>query len=348
MLNNLTGNVALLEGDPTVGSQRSAVGVFACLVGVALIGLLDVSTGPEVTTFIFYCVPILLATSRSGVAGGSLVAAFSSVAWVAANLGNHPVTTELGFVWAAVSRMAVFGFVVLGGNALRLHSLAIARSMTAEARAEEMERQLLRIVSEERSRLGGEIARLLLPRIEETRLFIRDATAAAGASPADALREADRAGEELLKLGRDVASGLSAEVKAEESLESALSRLAPEWARITGMNIECVRLEMPAPLNKIIKNNLAIIVFESLRAAAHSGRARSARISTLLEEGDLTLRIEDDGDGYQVSFQQQVFRVAQLAAAQIGAQLSLHAVVPHGAMVHCRLPAGRLVAGQGA
>ncbi|HSI63775.1 MAG TPA: hypothetical protein VLE43_11670, partial [Candidatus Saccharimonadia bacterium] len=77
------------------------------------------STGWELSLFVFYAVPIFLVVWFGNRLVGILVALACSIAWWLANETQHPYITGWGYTWATLSRMAYFLFVAIGGSALR-------------------------------------------------------------------------------------------------------------------------------------------------------------------------------------------------------------------------------------
>ncbi len=87
---------------------------------IVLIGALDFLTGYEIHIFIFYVIPIALATWYIGYFPGLLFAALSiSMWWFADYLSGHVYTSSLIPVWNGLIRFAFFFFTVYALNMIK-------------------------------------------------------------------------------------------------------------------------------------------------------------------------------------------------------------------------------------
>lgn len=79
------------------------------LVGVALVGISSYSLGPQLSTEIFFLVPILLAGWFAGKQAGILIAILSTVAWTLADTLANPATAHtLASFWNPAVKLALF------------------------------------------------------------------------------------------------------------------------------------------------------------------------------------------------------------------------------------------------
>ena len=87
---------------------------------VGVIGALDIITGYEIHIFIFYVIPIALATWYIGYFSGLLFAVLSiSVWWFADYLSGHEYASSLIPVWNGLIRFAFFFFTVYALNMIK-------------------------------------------------------------------------------------------------------------------------------------------------------------------------------------------------------------------------------------
>src|SRR5512146_1467560 len=88
------------------GRSRAVLLLFGVL-GVVLIGAVDLLTGHQVSVFIFYLAPVTVVASFGGVAPGLLVALASAAVWLAADLqqGQEYAHRFIPY-WNAVVRLA--------------------------------------------------------------------------------------------------------------------------------------------------------------------------------------------------------------------------------------------------
>lgn len=95
------------------------------LVGIlllVLIGVLDHTTGYELSLSVFYLIPIALVSRRAGVEAGAFMSVMGAVTWLIADLASgHPYSHQLILPWNTVVRLAFFLIVSI--------SLAHTRSL---------------------------------------------------------------------------------------------------------------------------------------------------------------------------------------------------------------------------
>ena len=90
---------------------RSLRGLVGGLVGVGLIGLIDLFTGPDFGFAFFYFIPIVPVAWSFGRWPGLIVAAASAAMWFVADAALKPDQAIAAVAWNAASRLAIF----LGG-----------------------------------------------------------------------------------------------------------------------------------------------------------------------------------------------------------------------------------------
>lgn len=88
--------------------RRSAIRLSAAVALVFLLGYLDYRTGPEISFYVFYLVPVSLAAWSSGRAAGVGVAVLSAVAWFNANAQGSLFEQPLVVYWNCLARFATF------------------------------------------------------------------------------------------------------------------------------------------------------------------------------------------------------------------------------------------------
>jgi hypothetical protein len=88
---------------------KSPVVVCSCgVLSIGCIGYLSYVTGPQLSSSLFYLIPVLLVTRVTGFRLGFLAATLAAMAWLAvdlnAGLANHPVIPY----WNALMRLGTF------------------------------------------------------------------------------------------------------------------------------------------------------------------------------------------------------------------------------------------------
>lgn len=115
-------------------------------------GVAGYLTTYDVSTFSFYGIPIFVAAWNAGRRAGFGIAVFCGVVWYFANLHTHPYSTYNAYLWAGANRGFYFGFVAVGGAAMRrLHDESRAR-IEAITRARNLEKEIVRAGEREQIR----------------------------------------------------------------------------------------------------------------------------------------------------------------------------------------------------
>ena len=98
--------------------------------GVAVIWLVDISTGPDFGFAIFYLIPIGLASWWLGRASAVLIALLATVAWIWADLLARPSVLFSASLWNGLTRAAIFLMLALLIDQVRRERIAL-RSVDA-------------------------------------------------------------------------------------------------------------------------------------------------------------------------------------------------------------------------
>jgi PAS domain S-box-containing protein len=122
---------------------------------VILIGLVDSSIGPEISTSIFYLVPVGLVTWYAGPAYGLVLSFLGAVVWATADVQAGAVYSSTVIqVWNSLVRFGFFATCSLLLN--KVHSLYMDQAATIERRNESLVREIeQRRLMQERLRFVG-------------------------------------------------------------------------------------------------------------------------------------------------------------------------------------------------
>lgn len=91
---------------------RFAVAVGAALA-IAVVGLIDYATGPDISLAVFFLLPVTIGTITLGTRAGLVLAAESSAVWVLANAYLHePPNTVVVSLWIGMLRFVILAVVV--------------------------------------------------------------------------------------------------------------------------------------------------------------------------------------------------------------------------------------------
>jgi len=98
--------------------------------GIAVIWLVDISTGPDFGFAIFYLIPIGLASWWLGRTSAVLIALLSTAAWIWADLVARPSVLVSASLWNGLTRAAIFLMLALLIDQVRRERIAL-RSVDA-------------------------------------------------------------------------------------------------------------------------------------------------------------------------------------------------------------------------
>jgi signal transduction histidine kinase len=128
------------------------------LLGVLIVGYLDYITGYEVSLFLFYAGPILFSVWFIDRECTILVVVVSAVVWWWADtVAGHPYSTSLVHVWETAVRLVFFGFVAIGGSAIKSRKQSIDAWMANIQRLRELEREIVAASEREQERVSADL-----------------------------------------------------------------------------------------------------------------------------------------------------------------------------------------------
>lgn len=322
---------------------------YAVAIPVALtllMGLVDAKTGWEVSLFIFYALPIILAVWWVGAGAGVFITLLSGAVWVLANASTHPYETRFGYVIALLNREFYFGVVVFAVTAVRNKQDADSARIQMLEEQRQLEQDIVSVSEHEQQRIGRDLhdglcqqlaaigcaARALAEELQEQNL--------PGARDANMIEESVQ---HAVLEARNLAHGIFPVHVDRSGLATALSDLARMTSRLTGVKIE-VREGVDAQVeDPEAAMHLYRIAQEAVANAVRHGHAGQVTISLDLVGGYLELGIEDDGEGMagarvEKSGAGMGLRTMHYRARELGAILQIQNVPGGGTRVHCRLP----------
>jgi signal transduction histidine kinase len=112
------------------GNGRVVPLTLLAAAGVAVIWLIDVSTGPDFGFAIFYLLPVGLASWWLGRTSAVAIAILSAVAWIWADLLARPEVSSSASVWNGLTRAAIFLMLAVLIDQVRRERIAL-RSVDA-------------------------------------------------------------------------------------------------------------------------------------------------------------------------------------------------------------------------
>jgi len=330
------------------------------IASVALLGLVDYVTGPEISLSIFYLIPTGFCAWYVGPAGAAIVAIGSALAWLLADLAtNHAYTHPAIAYWNSLVRLGFFSVVVYLLTAfkrLKAGLEATVEERTAALNAEVLERSriehaVLEIGRQERQRIAHDLHDDLGQRLTCAALkakMLEQDLAAAFPPQSAAAAEITRLLNEGTQHVRRLARGLDPVDVEANGLTAALERLTKETEKLCNVRCGFTYNQTKPQLNRSASLNLYRIAQEALNNAVRHGKARSINVELVVDPTDVWLRIADDGigcDPEEKSAEGMGMRIMRYRAGVLGGVLTVRSGALHGTLVECRVPPSAVVVG---
>jgi signal transduction histidine kinase len=311
---------------------------------VAGIGMADYLTSWEVSLFIFYGIPIFLGAWQAGRRVGFALAVLAGLVQCLANLPTHPYLTQGGYVWAAINRLFYFGFVAVGGAAMRRQREQSREHIAALTLARNLELEIIRAGEREQIRIGQD----LHDGVCQSLAAIDCATACLKEDlEVDGLPQAATAGiiqkflKDTIVEARNLARGIFPVQVENDGLASALNELA---TKANFIREGSVRFESSGDIeieDMKVAVHLYRIAQEAMSNASRHANASSITLGLSQEGRNLVLTISDNGSGFKVSGNPVDgigLRTMRHRAQLIGASIAILSEPGRGTIVECVLP----------
>jgi|JI6StandDraft_1071083.scaffolds.fasta_scaffold03011_2 signal transduction histidine kinase len=308
-------------------------------------GWMDDISGWEVSLFIFYAVPIILAVWWVNVSSGLIVAILSGLIWWYANRDVHPYETHLGYAWALMNREFYFGVVVFAVNIVRKKQDADAAHIQMLEERQQLEKDIVTVSEYEQQRIGRDLHDGLCQQLAAIGCAARALTEDMQSKGYDNAPDA-AAIEECIQQAvieaRDMARGIFPVHVDRSGLSTALRDLAQTTARLTGIDIETVETNEVQLHSPEVSMHLFRITQEAVANAVRHASASKIWIKLDLRGDVLTLQIEDDGRGmghHRVPSKGggMGLRTMRYRAQAIGATLHIEPRLGGGTRVRCQM-----------
>ncbi len=333
----------LKAGNKLAAFPSWVVGILVTLLTL-VIGWADYASGWELSLFIFYAAPIIIAVWHLGARAGLLSALLCSVVWLAANDASNPYATRIGFLWAMVTRFFYFGVVVFAVSAIRNKQEADAAhiKMLEEQRLLEME--ILSVSEHEQQRIGQDLHDGICQQLAAIGCAARVLSDDLQVKSAPEARDAALI-EESIQMAvieaRSLARGIFPVHEDRNGLAAALTELAGTTARLTGIPVEAVDCDEVTINSPEVSKHLYRIAQEALANAIHHSKASRITLSLRIVDNNLELQVEDDGTGIAAATisrsEGMGMRTMRYRSKSIGATLDILPRQSGGTRVRCRL-----------
>ena len=333
--------------------QRSRIlSVVISLLLVIGVGVIDYFSGYQIYLSIFYLLAIAFALWNVGALFAVFIAGLSITSWLLGDWAAGAVyPNRFVPVWNA---LITFGFYLvvtfllshlrsfhqmLEGR-IRERTAALQREVGAR---EQLEKEVTEVTERERLRIGHELHDTLCQHLAATSLSLQVLSGKLAQDSLPEARDADRSAhlvEEAIDLTRKLAKGLFPLELEGEGLDGALLELSHSTSDRQGINCEFNNESQSPSLDSITAMHLYRIAQEAVTNAVKHGHVSKIAIELSVMDGELTLRVSDDGIGLptQVVPERGLgLRIMASRAKMIGAVFSVTNNDSGGATVICRL-----------
>ena len=317
---------------------------FEIILLTGLIGTLDYLTGYEVEFFPFYSIPILLAVWCGGRKGAVLIATLCAIVWYTVDrAAGHGYSQEWLRIWQATVRMFFFFIVVVAGVAWKRQRDSSRAQLELSERLRAMERELIGVSEREQVRIGRDLhdglCQYLVAIAYTAGLLKHDLEKEASGKAATAGEIADLLQDAVVRT-RDLARGLSPVDSDVDGLASALEELASRTTKLTGVSCFLIYPKSVSIPDNAQAIHLYRIAQEAVGNAVKHSHARSVIIALESTEHELSLRVSDDGIGFdpaKVEKRGMGLNTMHYRAHAAGGHLDIEPNSPTGTVIMCTI-----------
>jgi signal transduction histidine kinase len=264
------------------------------IVLTLLVGILDASTGYEVSVVLLYSLPILLVAWFADRTSAVLIALLCAIVWWWADeTSGHPYAEYWHQIWETAVRLGYFLFFVVTGTAVKSRIALLEHSRR-------LEQEIIRISEREQRRIGQDLHDGLCQ-------YYAAVGCAAGSLKLNLEKQGSPAAqsaaeiEELILKGvgqaRSLARGLAPVENDERGLQFALEDLAHTTSKLQGIDCQLICESPVSIFDTNCANHLYRITQEAINNATRHGKADIIRLHLNSDDQSVRLVIEDNGTG---------------------------------------------------
>lgn len=321
----------------------AALVIFLIPALIIIIGWADFVTGWELSLFVLYAAPIILSVWRFGIIAGILSASLSSIVWLFANESTHPYETDLGYIWAMISRLFYFGVVVFAVLEVRKKQDAAAAHIKMLEEQRQLELDIVSVSEHEQQRIGQDLHDGICQQLAAigcaARVLAEELESQGNPEASDAAM-IEKSLQQAVLEARNLARGIFPVHVDRSGLGAALVDLARIMTRLTGIDVKVegdTELSVDSPE---VSMHLYRIAQEAVANALKHSEATSITIHLRHHGDNLELRIEDNGIGLPSTppaNRGMGLRTMRYRAQAIGSTLEAGPREGGGTYISCRL-----------
>jgi signal transduction histidine kinase len=330
--------------------RQSRFQLFAEVLALCIVvGTIDYLTGYDITIYPFYSIPILVMVWFGDMKFATMISVLcTALWWWADKASGHYYPSEWLRLWEAIMRFAYFALVMFAGWAFKKQRDNIRARLELLERAQQLEQEIITISEREQERIGRDLhddvcqylaaigfsASMLKQQLEsQSHALAKNAGDIASLLQDAAMRT------------RDLARGLSPVDRDEGGLNSALEELASTSSKLAGISCTVICPENVPVTDNIQAIHLFRIAQEALSNAIKHGRAKSVVIALEVSDGAFSLRVSDDGVGFNPLPGERKgmgLKIMRYRARMISGKFEIQPNSPSGTVVVCTIEKGSL------
>ena len=346
------GTVGRLRGLPR--PRRRVILFSGCVFLILMVGLADFLTLPELTFSVVYLIPVSLLAWYGGRGWGIFGAVLAASIWFASDHIQAPRISANVQLWNGCSRLAVFLFgalVICQVRRTKAGLEAVVRERTRNLQNEisqrlAVERQIAAISDREQRRIGHELHDGLgqhLAGVAFRAKALEQQLAAQNLPQAREAAELTGLVSDAIRQARLLARGLDPLELQNHDLVAALQGLAVETQKT--FTVACVTNFLQAAPALRVNRQAGLAFYRICQEAVHNalthGKAKLIQIELAVTEGQLVLKVSDDGCGFSPNdgpFSGMGLGIMRVRAGSIDGKLEIHSTPGGGAQVVCSVP----------
>jgi signal transduction histidine kinase len=338
--------------------SSKAFALTACLMLVAVTGLVDYLTGYALFFSAFYLLPVGLAAWFVGAPSGFIISILSVAVWLVGDAAAGVKYSSLFVpVWNGAIALTVYFVVVKALVSLRRlqreleervrqRTVALASEMEERTR---LEKELLEISERGQRQIGHDLHDSLGQHLTATAFasqVLKEQLESKALPESSAARHLVKMVEEAIALTRKFARGLQPLDVEAEGLMDGFQELARNISERFNVNCEFECREPVLLQDAVRSTHLYRIAQEAITNAIKHGKAKFINLSLEKTEDAITLTITDDGVGLPENASNgkgMGLRIMAYRADMIDATFKIERLPDSGTRVTCKLPSKNLM-----
>jgi signal transduction histidine kinase len=341
-----------------IGSGSRLSRLIAGFFSILVIGVLNYYTSPQISSSLFYLLPILFLTHFSGRRAGIAAALIATSLWLVADTTGSTIYSNAWIPFCnAVMRLGVFLIVVWLLSLMRILMDSLEQRVeqrTNQLRQESSERRnlekrILEISEREQARMGQDLHDGLCQHLVGTAFSVNLLQQKLEDSGRPEVKDAAKIAsllDESITQARQLARGLYPVRIEDLGLATALEELSERMQDMFHIACEFSSQGDALKLDQLVSVHLYRIAQEAVTNAVKHARPGGIWILLKFFPDEVALRVEDDGIGIKNDSSRSGglgVKIMEFRARMIGADFQIDARRGGGTVVNCVYPVSNVI-----